>query len=122
VSNVYALEESLDMLLEEGLENAYERHEDVAQYCRDRGAEMDLDYYQSTESLCSPTVTAFEVDGIAPQIKTRMKEDHDIVLATGVGLENEADIIRVGHMGYNAKMDRVERTMDAMEDVLTLLR
>jgi len=122
VSNIYALDESLDMLFEEGIEAAHERHAEVAKYCRDRGAEIGLDYYQQDESLCSPTVTAFEVDGISPEIKKRVKTEHEIVIPTGVGLENEEDIIRVGHMGYNAQHDRVEATMDAMAAVLKDLR
>jgi len=122
VSNVYALDESVDWALEEGLEAGYERHERVAQYCRDRAAEMDLPYYAADESLCAPMVSAFEVDGIAPEIKTRMNQDHDIIVPTGVGLPNEEDVIRVGHMGYNAQMDRVEETMDAMAAVLEDIR
>ena len=122
VSNVYALDESVDMVLEEGLEASYERHAKVAQYCRDRGVEMDLTYYSTEESLCAPMVTAFEVDGIAPEIKTRMSDEYDIIVPTGVGLPNEEDVIRVGHMGYNAQIERVEETMDAMEAVLADLR
>jgi aspartate aminotransferase-like enzyme len=122
VSNVYALDESLDMLFEEGLENVHDRHAEVAQFCRDRGAEMGLDIYPAEESLSAETVTAFEVDGISFDIKKRVKDEHGIVIATGVGLENEEDVIRVGHMGYNAQRDRVAQTMDAMESVLDDLR
>jgi len=122
ISNIYALDESLDMLFEEGLEASYERHAEVAQFCRDRGAEFGLDYYQQAESLCAPMVTAFEVDGTAFEIKKRVKDEHGIVVTTGVGLDNEEDIIRVGHMGYNAQRDRVEATMDAIEVVVTDLR
>jgi aspartate aminotransferase-like enzyme len=122
VSNIYALDESLDVVFEEGLENVCERHEEVAAFCRQRGAEFGLDVFAGEESLSSPTVTAFEVDGTAPEIKQRVKDEHDIVVPTGVGLDNEEDIIRVGHMGYNAQRDRVARTMEAIEAVVRDLR
>lgn len=118
VSNIYALDESLDMLFEEGIENVHRRHAAVAEFCRDRGAEFGLDIYATEESLSAETVTAFEVDGTAFEIKKRVKDEHGIIVATGVGLENEEDIIRVGHMGYNAQEDRVAKTMAAIEDVV----
>ena len=117
VSNLYALEASLDRLLDEGLESVYERHEAVAEQCRARGREIGLEPYPSSTDLCSPTVTAFGVKGRANEIQRRLTADHDVVVATSLG-ELGNDVLRIGHMGYNADRDRVDRTMDALADVM----
>ena len=116
VSNLYALEASLDRLLDEGLESVFERHERAAERCRERGREIGLDTF-APEERSSPTVTAFEVEGSATAVQRRLETDHDIVVATSLG-DFEDDIVRVGHMGYNAEMERVEETMDALEAVV----
>lgn len=115
VSNLYALEASIDRLLEEGLDEAFERHESVAARCRERGREMGLEPYPPDE-LASPTVTAFAVEGRAGELQGRLAEE-GVVLSTGLG-DMSDDLLRVGHMGYNADRERVERTMDALADVL----
>ncbi|WP_435365723.1 pyridoxal-phosphate-dependent aminotransferase family protein [Haloarchaeobius sp. DYHT-AS-18] len=117
VSNVAALDESVSMLLDEGLESVYERHETAAARCRERGGELGLDLYPDAERS-APTVTAFHLPGEAATIQRELDEEHDIVLSTGLG-DLADDILRVGHMGYNAKVEKVDRVMDALEQVLT---
>jgi aspartate aminotransferase-like enzyme len=117
VSNLYALEASLDLILEEGIAAVHERHATVARRCRERGRELGLETYPSSAALCSPTVTAFRTPGRAPELQQRLAEQHDVVVATSLGTFAD-DIVRVGHMGYNAQMERVDRTMDALGAVL----
>jgi len=116
-SNLYALEASLDRLLEEGLETVYERHEAAAELCRERGREIGLEPFPATEGRCSPTVTAFEVDGDAAEICERLRERHGVVLSTGLA-DHAEDVVRVGHMGHSADRERVDVTMDALAAVL----
>jgi aspartate aminotransferase-like enzyme len=115
-SNLYALEASLDRLLEEGLEDAHERHEAAAARCRERGREVGLEPFPP-EGRRSPTVTAFEVEGDAASLCEAVRERHGVVLTTGLG-DHADDIVRVGHMGYNADRERVDAAMDALADVL----
>jgi aspartate aminotransferase-like enzyme len=115
-ANVAALDESLSMVLEEGLDDVYDRHEAAAERCRDRGRELGLDIYPD-EERSSPTVTAFHVPGRATDLQQRLVEEHEIVLATGLGGLAD-DILRVGHMGFSAEGERVDATMDALDSVL----
>ena len=115
-ANVAALDESLSMLLEEGVQSVYERHETVAAHCRERGAELGLDLYPDAERS-APTVTAFHLPGEAKAVQRELESGHDIVLSTGLA-DLEDDILRVGHMGYNADVEKVDRVMDALETVL----
>ncbi|MCU4717370.1 pyridoxal-phosphate-dependent aminotransferase family protein [Halapricum hydrolyticum] len=115
ISNLYALEASLDRLLEEGIDRAHRRHERVARQCRERGAELGLEPFQPPHRR-SPTVTAFEVDGRAGALQRRLLE-RDVLVATSLGKFAD-DLLRIGHMGYNADPERVGQTMDALEAVL----
>lgn len=117
VSNLYALDGSMNIILDEGLEKVFDRHERMAELCRERVNEMGLEIYPSKESLSSPTVTAIKMEGKALRVQKKMKEEHDILLATSLG-ELEDQILRIGHMGHNAYEEKVVRTMDALGDVL----
>ncbi|WP_338739772.1 alanine--glyoxylate aminotransferase family protein [Haloplanus salilacus] len=112
---VVALDVALDRLLEEGLDTVYDRHREAAAVCRERGRELGLESYPGPERSSS-TVTAFEVPGRATDLQERLREA-DVTLATGFG-DLADDVLRVGHMGYNADVDRVERAMDALASVL----
>lgn len=116
VSNLYALDAAMDLILDEGLETVFERHEAAKARTLARGADLGLEPLPG-EELAAPTVTAFELPGRAKGIQTRLRTEHDLVLATGLGSWEE-DVLRVGHMGYNASIERVDRTMDALAAVL----
>jgi len=115
-ANVAALETAVSRLVDEGMDSVYKRHEQAAEHCRERGAELGLDIYPD-DSRSSPTVTAFYTPDTAETIQQRVEADHDIVLATSLG-EYADDILRVGHMGYNAEIEKVDRVMDAIADAL----
>jgi len=115
-TEVVALDAALGLWLEEGLDAVRERHRSAAARCRERGAELGLEPFPDPQRS-SPTVTAFEVPGRAEELQETLRADHDVLLATGLG-ESAGDILRVGHMGHNARIDPVDEAMDALEDVL----
>ncbi|NKE36743.1 alanine--glyoxylate aminotransferase family protein [Natronococcus sp. JC468] len=117
-SNLYGLDAAVDLLLEEGLEDVFARHEAAARRCRERAAALGLEPYPTDEAACSPTVTALAVEGRATDLQRAVLEEQDVLLATGLG-DLEDDILRIGHMGHNARVDRVDRAMDALEAVLS---
>lgn len=117
VSNLYALDESVTMILEEGIDEVYDRHADAASLCREMGTELGLSPYPSIER-CSPTVTAFAVENrSAKAIQRELHEEHDIIISTSLASLAD-DIIRIGHMGVNAEQETVERTMESLATVL----
>ena len=115
-TEVVALDEALGLLLDEGLDAVRGRHAAAAARCRERGAELGLETVPGPERS-SPTVTAFAVPGRAESLQERLREEHDVLLATGLG-DGASDVLRVGHMGHSARVDRVEETMDALAAVL----
>ncbi|ELZ49248.1 aminotransferase class V [Halorubrum coriense DSM 10284] len=115
-TEVVALDAALGLLVDEGLDAVRERHEAAAARCRERGAALGLETVPGPERS-SPTVTAFETPGRAETLQERLREDHDVLLATGLG-DGAADVLRVGHMGHNARIERVDEAMDALAAVL----
>ncbi|WP_435074360.1 pyridoxal-phosphate-dependent aminotransferase family protein [Halorubrum sp. HHNYT27] len=115
-TEVVALDAALGLWLEEGLDAVRERHATAAARCRERGVELGLDLYSAPERA-SPTVTAFYMPGRAGELQERLREEHDVLLATGLG-DLAGDILRIGHMGHCARVERVDETMDALADVL----
>ncbi|WP_224268913.1 pyridoxal-phosphate-dependent aminotransferase family protein [Haloprofundus salinisoli] len=116
-ANVAALDAAVDLLLEEGLDAVYGRHVAAAELCRKRGEEMGLELF-ADGARPSPTVTAFHVPGRASELQRTLAEEHDVTLSTGLG-DLADDIIRVGHMGYGADIEKVDRAMDALEATLS---
>ena len=115
-TEVVALDAALGLWLEEGLGAVRERHRAAAARCRERGADLGLAPYPDPERS-SPTVTAFEVPGRAETLQAALREEHDVLVATGLGASAD-DILRVGHMGHAARVERVDEAMDALADVL----
>jgi len=115
-TEVVALDAALGLLVEEGLDAVQGRHRGAATRCRERGAELGLEPYPAPERS-SPTVTAFHVPGRAEELQRRLREERDVLVATGLG-ELADDILRIGHMGHNARISRVDEAMDALGDVL----
>lgn len=115
-TEVVALDEALGLLLDEGLNAVRERHQTAAARCRERGAELGLETVPGPERS-SPTVTAFAVPGRAETLQERLREGHDVLLATGLG-DGASDVLRVGHMGHNARVERVDKAMDALAAAL----
>lgn len=115
-ADIVALDTALDRILVEGLDTVYERHRTVADQCRERGRDLGLELF-AEPNRSSPTVTAFSVSGRATDLQTTLAEEHNITLATGLG-NSASDILRVGHMGYQAEPERVDQTMNALAEVI----
>jgi aspartate aminotransferase-like enzyme len=115
-ANVAALDTAVDLLLDEGLESVYGRHVAAAEVCRERGRELGLDLF-ADGARPSPTVTAFHVSGQATELQETLADEHGVILSTGLA-DLTDDILRVGHMGYGADIEKVDRAMDALGAVL----
>ncbi|WGI16668.1 alanine--glyoxylate aminotransferase family protein [Methanonatronarchaeum sp. AMET-Sl] len=114
VTNLYALDESLNLIMEEGIENVYKRHKKSQKTCIEMCRENGLEFYPKNPETMSPTVTAIQMNGKAKKIQKTVQKESNILLSTGLG-ELENDIIRVGHMGYNADPHKVRRTVNAIK-------
>ena len=99
VNLVFALEESLKMMQEEGLENIFQRHEKHKLAVSNAIQALNLKLFADKNSL-SPSITAIESTQIdAEAFRKIIKDKFDILLAGGQD-HLKGKIFRVGHLGY----------------------
>ena len=123
VSDVFALDKSLDLILKEGTEAVYHRHTKVANFLREACLQMGLDLFPKRLDICSDTVTALRVpDGIDDQkLRDKMRRKYGVVIGGSWG-KLAGKVIRFGHMGFNAKMSKAKRAIDALSGSLAAAR
>ena len=99
VNLVFALEESLNMMREEGLENIFNRHKKHRLAIANSMKALNLKLFADYESL-SPAVTAIETENFdAEDFRKIIKNKFDILLAGGQD-HLKGKIFRIGHLGY----------------------
>ena len=100
VSIVVGLDVALGLLLERGLEAAFEHHVRLGRACREGVKAMGLELF-SPDDDASAVVTAVRMpDGIdADQILLDLRDRFGITLAPGQG-PLKGRVLRIGHIGY----------------------
>jgi aspartate aminotransferase-like enzyme len=122
-SALKALNVALTILVdEEGIERAIERHDAVARLCRQLLRTLGLRLFIDDESAASPTITAFYLpEGVTWQQFDAAVREHGVVVSGTYGqLENK--VVRIGHMGSQATVSHVERTIAAIGAALAQFR
>ena len=99
VNLVFALEESLKMMQEEGLNNIFNRHEKHKLAVSNAVKALNLKLFANSQSL-SPSITAIELSQMSAEtFRKIIREKYDILLAGGQD-NLKGKIFRVGHLGY----------------------
>ena len=100
VSLVAGLDVALQMLLDEGLEAAFDRHRRLGRACREGLKAMGLEL-SSPDDDSSAVVTAVRApEGIdSDELVLLLRDRHGVTLAPGQG-ELKGKIFRIGHIGY----------------------
>lgn len=121
-SDIFALDQALDMIMEEGLLSVEKRHSEVANYVRESCKELGLELYPLRDDICSNTVTALKVpEGVKDgDLRVRMQKRHGVLIAGSWG-KLAGKVIRLGHMGYNAKREKARRVIKALSQSLKSL-
>jgi NAD-reducing hydrogenase large subunit len=99
VNLVFALDEALKMMKEEGLENIFSRHNRHKLAMSNAMKVLNLKLFADEKSL-SPSITAIKTEGMdAEEFRKLIKNKFDILLAGGQD-HLKGKIFRVGHLGY----------------------
>jgi len=106
------------VLLNEGLENCFDRHERVASWCRNQIEEIGLSLFPLPGAVSSPTVTAVNV----PESRSwtefdRQLREQGLVVGGSYGPLAET-VFRLGHMGTQADHHLVEQALAIIERVI----
>jgi aspartate aminotransferase-like enzyme len=113
---VAALYTAAGMLLDEGLENSFNRHDAVARFCRQRLVELGMDLFPAPSAIPAPTVTAARIpEGVTWETWDRRLRERGLVVAGSYGPLAEK-VFRLGHMGVQADRDLMERALDVIAE------
>jgi aspartate aminotransferase-like enzyme len=118
VSIVRALNLAIGLLLDEGLEAAFDRHARLGRACREGAKAMGLELFSPDEER-SAVVTAIRApEGVdATEIVSGLRDRFGITIANGQG-ELKGKIFRIGHIGWFDVFD-ITTALAAVELVLT---
>ena len=117
VSIVRALDVALGLLLEEGLEAAFDRHARLGRACREGAKAMGLELFSPDEER-SAVVTAIRApEGVdATEIVSSLRDRFGITIANGQG-DLKGKVFRIGHLGWFDIFD-ITTALAAVELVL----
>ena len=105
-STIEALDVALDNILNEGQAAVYDRHAKIAAAVRKSAQEYGLSLF--LESGSSNTVTAVVIPSEigALRLQQHIKETYNLYIATSLAQYQDV-ILRIGHMGENAFVEKV---------------
>ncbi|MEO0349361.1 MAG: alanine--glyoxylate aminotransferase family protein [Cyanobacteria bacterium P01_A01_bin.15] len=118
VNMTYAIREALSLVAQEGVENAWERHQKTAEKLWDGLADLGLSCHVDKEYRL-PTLTTVKVpDGVdAKAVTSKLLSDHNMEIGNGLG-ELGGKVWRIGLMGYNSQPENVDRVLTALGKVM----
>ena len=104
VNLMFALDEALKMMREEGLDNIFKKHERYKLAISEAAKTLNLKLFASQESL-SPAITAIKAEGFDGELfRKKIQNKYNIQLAGGQD-SLKGKIFRVGHLGYINNQD-----------------
>jgi len=97
---LYGLHEALDMILGEGLDNVFARHQRLARACRAAVNAWGLEIQCADPAVYSPVLTGVMMpDGVdADAVRKIIYDRFDTSLGTGLG-KVKGKMFRIGHLG-----------------------
>lgn len=113
---IAGLNASLDLLLCEGLENVFARHDEVAEVCRNKLNEIGVELY--AESHYANTVTACKVPSnwTWDELNSALRIQ-GVILGGSYG-SLAGNVFRIGHMGVQADKELVIEALQVLKKVL----
>ena len=117
VSLIVALDVALGLLLEDGLDAAFDRHVRLGRACRAGIKAMGLELFSPDEDRSAVVTAARMPDGFeSPQLTQALRDRHGVTIAGGQG-ELMSAIFRIGHIGWYDEFD-IATALSAVELVL----
>ncbi|QBF83488.1 alanine--glyoxylate aminotransferase family protein [Shewanella maritima] len=119
VNALYALHESLRLLAEEGLENAWQRHQDMHQLLKAGLNKLGLEFVVDEDSRLPQLNALYIPQGVDDaEVRQRLLNDYNLEIGAGLG-DLAGKAWRIGLMGYGARRENVALCLRALEEVLS---
>ena len=119
VSSVYALHEALSLVIEEGLENRWERHQKVHKHLKKNLEDLGFKYLVKPANRLPNLNAVYLPKGIKDeaQLRRRLLEEFNIEVGGGLGAF-AGKIWRIGIMGESCTYNHVNMLIGALKQVL----
>jgi alanine-glyoxylate transaminase/serine-glyoxylate transaminase/serine-pyruvate transaminase len=118
ISMNYALHEALRLVLQEGLENRWERHRQNHGLLRQGLAELGLEIVsQSGHQLWQLNAVGVPTGVDEASVRKRLLADYNIEIGAGLG-PLKGKIWRIGLMGETSRRENVELVLGALKTIL----
>jgi len=114
ITTLCGLNKGLNMIMETGLQQNFEKHKAIAEYVRKRVRSFGFELMPDNPSNAL-TVLKMPPGKDSTRIITEMKEKHGILFANGQA-DLRGTIIRIGHMG-NYTIEKLKKALDILESV-----
>ena len=115
---IYGLREALRIIMEEGLEQRFKRHQEAGDLLKLRLQKMGCTLF-AQEGYRLPMLTSVmppqHIDPLS--VRADLLKKHQIEIGAGFG-ELKSKIWRIGLMGYNARRASIEQLCGVLEDYL----
>ncbi|EDU36788.1 aminotransferase, class V [Clostridium sporogenes ATCC 15579] len=118
ISDIVGLRAAVDNILED--KDIVSRHNNIAKACREAIVESGLKLY--LKQGYSNTVTVIELPKEVEDkvLRTYMQDKYNVIIAGSFGYL-QGKVIRIGHMGENANIDKMDYTLFALQNSLEYL-
>ncbi|ACA56214.1 alanine--glyoxylate aminotransferase family protein [Clostridium botulinum] len=115
ISDIVGLRAAVDNILKD--RDILSRHNNIAKACREAIVESGLKLY--LKQGYSNTVTVIELPKEIEDkaLRTYMQDKYNVIIAGSFGYL-QGKVIRIGHMGENAKVDKMAYTLFALKNSL----
>lgn len=115
ISDIYGLRTAFENIKHEP--EILKRHEIVATYVRSAIRDAGLELYQNSGFSNTVTVVKIPTGITANQILTSMQEQHNIMIAGSFDCF-AGQVVRIGHMGENARLELAQSTVTAFLNII----
>lgn len=114
----YGLREGLRLVLEEGLEDRWFRHQAIAEYLWEKMEALGLKLYVKRKDRLPPLTTVCVPEGADDAaVRTRLRDSYNIDIAGGFG-PLKGKIWRIGLMGFSSRRENVTLLSEALREIL----
>jgi aspartate aminotransferase-like enzyme len=117
VSLVAALDVSLGLILEEGLDAAFARHAALGRACREGAKAMGLELFSPDEDRSAVVTAILTPDGVDAKALVLELRDRFGITVAGAHAELATRMFRIGHIGYYDVLD-ITTALTAVETIL----
>jgi alanine-glyoxylate transaminase/serine-glyoxylate transaminase/serine-pyruvate transaminase len=122
INALYGLHEALLILKEEGLENAWARHQKNHEILRAGIEAMGLEFIVTPEHRL-PQLNAVSIPAGVDEaaVRRRLLQDYNLEIGAGLGAL-AGKVWRIGQMGYASNLKNIIYCLAAIDEVLTSMR